>query len=83
MDNVKQYTVDAIEEGMVRLLLRDDERVSLVMSVDALPPGVREGDIVDAVIRDGQVRSASINRQAIGDARARVNDLLNRLRQRR
>ena len=67
-----RYCVAAIEDGKVRLEGEyDDKRI---ISIDKLPPDIREGDIVDC---DGN--EIVINAAATAERRAQIYDKYKRL----
>lgn len=71
MTNLK-VTLDRIEEGIVVLLVRDEEKVKINIPLTLLPSGSKEGDILDITIdRDMQETEA---------AKERVSTLLEKLK---
>jgi hypothetical protein len=45
-----KYTVEAIEGTIAVLLPRDNENDKVVVPSDQLPPGIKDGDIIEAAI---------------------------------
>ena len=74
------YTVDSITENKARLLLREDESKSIVVAIDQLPPGVKEGDILDMTLDGQNVIAATILRDETAAAKKRVESLLEKLK---
>jgi hypothetical protein len=71
MENFK-VTLDRIEEGIAVLLVRDEELVKIKIPLILLPPGSKEGDIINiTVARDVQETV---------DAKERVSSLLEKLK---
>jgi hypothetical protein len=67
-----QASLDQVEEGLAVLLLREDESVRFTLPRALLPPGAREGDILEVVIR----RDVA----ATEEARRRVAERIERMR---
>jgi hypothetical protein len=78
---MKLYTVDVITECLAKLLLREDEAVHVVVSVDQLPVGVQEGDIISAEIsNNGHVIQAVIETKETAVQKEKVQKLLDKLK---
>jgi Protein of unknown function (DUF3006). len=71
MEKIK-VTLDRIEDNIAVLLVRDKEKVKISIPLFLLPPGSREGDILDITI--------ARNMQETDDAKERVSDLLEKLK---
>jgi len=67
-----KVTVDTIEGSIAVLLLRDEEANIINIPLFLLPLGSREGDILDVTI--------ARNIKETEDARERVSDLLEKLK---
>ncbi|WP_054847565.1 DUF3006 family protein [Methanoculleus chikugoensis] len=68
-----RVSLDRVEEGLAVLLLREDESVRFTLPPRSLlPPGAREGDILEVAIR----RDVA----ATEEARRRVAERIARLR---
>ena len=63
--------VDSINEGMAKILLGDEEEISVIVPVCWLPDGVKEGDVVRA--------DFTIDSDATAEGKARVQDLFDKL----
>lgn len=73
------YTIDSITENQAKLLLREDESQSIVVVLDQLPPGVREGDILDLAFDGQNIIAATVLKDETAAARKRVESLLEKL----
>jgi hypothetical protein len=69
-----KVTLDRIEEGIAVLLVRDEEKTKINIPLFLLPPGSREGDILDIAI--------TRNEKEIEDTKERVSSLLEKLKTR-
>lgn len=58
-------TVDRFEEGQAVILLRDDERVPLVIPLALLPP-LEEGDILEITIERNEPATREAEERALG-----------------
>lgn len=74
------YTIDSITEAKARLLLREDESKSVVVALEQLPPGVREGDILDLTLDGQTVIAATILKVETAAVKKRVESLLEKLK---
>lgn len=74
------YTIDSITEAKARLLLREDESKSIVVALEQLPPGVREGDILDLTLDGQTVIAATILKVETAAVKKRVESLLEKLK---
>ena len=63
--------VDAIEEGIARVIPRDGEAAAIVWPAVRLPESAREGDILAITVE--------IDRAATEEATRRVSDLIDEL----
>ena len=71
MKNFK-VTLDRIKENIAVLLVRDEEKIKINIPLCLLPVGSKEGDILDVTI--------SINKKETEDAKERVSNLIEKLR---
>ncbi len=76
---MEKYTVDRIIEGIAVLLWRKDETVQLDIPIDQLPEGVKEGDMLHADIKDGNVIKAKIDKTGTEKQKKKIEDKLKRL----
>jgi len=67
-------TVDRIEEGIAVLIDRDDDTRRISIPAELLPPDSREGDILMITLERDEESTAA--------AKARVSDLVEKLRKR-
>ena len=74
------YTVDSITENKARLLLREDESKSIIVAIDQLPPGVKEGDILELTFDGQNVIAATILIDETAAAKKIVESLLEKLK---
>jgi len=63
--------IDQIDNGMAKLLLGDDEDISVIVPLEWLPDDVAEGDVLRA--------DFSIDPDSTTDAKSRVRDLFDQL----
>jgi len=68
-------TIDRIEGDLAVLISREDESVRINLPVSLLPPGCREGDIITIGIER--------DTEATTDAKKRVSDRIDKLKDRR
>ncbi|MFC0469985.1 DUF3006 family protein [Halalkalibacter kiskunsagensis] len=74
------YTVDGVEDGIARLLLREDESIIKHVQSKQLPR-VNEGDIIEAVISDeGEVARFTKLEEQTKNAKAQAKELLEKIR---
>jgi S-adenosylmethionine synthetase len=67
-----KVTLNRIEEDIAVMLVRDEEKIKINIPLFLMPPGSREGDILDiAITRDVQETEA---------AKERVSSLLEKLK---
>lgn len=64
-------TVDSLEAGQAKLLIRPEEKEVLIWPLAYLPEDIREGDILSVEIARDET--------ATSEAKQRVTSLLNRL----
>ncbi|MDN7013506.1 DUF3006 domain-containing protein [Methanoculleus sp. FWC-SCC3] len=69
-----RVSLDRVEEGLAVLLLREDESIRFTLPRSLLPPGAREGDILEVAIRRDVAETEA--------ARRRVAERIERLRKR-
>ncbi|MEC2074461.1 DUF3006 domain-containing protein [Alkalihalophilus marmarensis] len=79
---MEKYTVDRIEDGQMAVLLkRDDEKISKDVSLDDLPKGISEGDILSIRFDEqGNIVQAKILKVEKEAALKKANDLLEKLK---
>ncbi len=66
-----RLTVDSLEEGQARLLIRPEEKEIVIWPLAYLPADIQEGDILSIEIQRDEAETA--------EAKSRVKNLLNRL----
>lgn len=66
-----RVSLDRVEEGLAVLLVREDESISFTLPRSLLPPGAREGDILEVTFhRD--VAETEAARKRIAERIARL-----------
>jgi hypothetical protein len=68
-------------EGDTAVLLVGDEQDRLIVKKSSLPKGVKEGDWLQVEVKDDRVFSATTDPQGTADAKKRIQDKLNNLRE--
>ncbi len=67
-----KVTVDKIEEGVARLLIRSEEQFDFHLPVDYLPSEVKEGNILNV--------SFEVDKKETEEAKVRVQGLIDKLK---
>jgi hypothetical protein len=79
---MKTYTIDRFEKNLAVLLLRGNEREELLLDRHLLPPGTKEGDLLEISFRpDGSVQDVKLLQEQTKDIKEKAKKLLEKLQQ--